>query len=223
MPDRIILWVAHGDVEKIPPILKILEENGLEIKHCDDLKAYKKLIPALIEFPDDILITADDDLYYPKNWFKQLKESYLKEPNKIHCHRAHEIGVDKNGNILPYDKWKKTIKSTDKEAFIFPTNGGGTLFPPHSLDIRSTNVTEFITQGLMADDIWFWAMGQLNGAKYVIIKNGYSKRLNRIELAGKVIGLWFVNIMEGGNDKCMDAVIKRFPVLMDKLSCNKNY
>jgi hypothetical protein len=77
-PDRIVLWLAHET--KIPKKLKKMQDAGLEIYFCDDIGSFTKLIPALINFPNDVIITADDDVYYHRDWFKILKEAYNKDP-----------------------------------------------------------------------------------------------------------------------------------------------
>jgi hypothetical protein len=107
LADRIILWLAEGT--PIPPLLKKLVKKGLEIEYCKDLKSYKKLIPALKKYPDAVLITADDDVYYPENWFEQLKNAYNMDKTKIYAHRIHEIALDQHRNILPYRKWRHTV------------------------------------------------------------------------------------------------------------------
>jgi hypothetical protein len=118
LPDRIILWLANGT--PIPSILKDLMKKGVEIKYCKDIKSYKKLIPALKQFPDDVLITADDDVYYSANWFEQLKNAYSNDKTKIYAHRMHRISFDEHHNIMPYKKWQHTINN----------GGGGGYFPP---------------------------------------------------------------------------------------------
>lgn len=68
-------------------------------KWCNDLKSYKKLVPALQEFPHDILITADDDLFYEPEWLEKLYNAYLENPQIIHCHRAHYIQLNADGSL----------------------------------------------------------------------------------------------------------------------------
>src|SRR5688500_19351966 len=41
-PDRVILWIAHQDMERLPVAVTSLEDRGLEIRECDDLRSYKK-------------------------------------------------------------------------------------------------------------------------------------------------------------------------------------
>ncbi|MCL1946985.1 MAG: glycosyltransferase family 2 protein, partial [Chitinivibrionia bacterium] len=108
-PDRIILWVAREDEENIPDTIYELVEKGLEIRFCENIKSYKKLIFSLREFPNDRIITADDDVYYPSDWLEQLIAEHKKNPRKIICHRAKGIKVDKDYKLLPYKKWDDKI------------------------------------------------------------------------------------------------------------------
>ncbi|MGL5426399.1 MAG: hypothetical protein ACRDAS_00590, partial [Cetobacterium sp.] len=59
MPNKIILWLAEDEFNRynIPFMLQKLEKKGLEIGFCKDLKSYKKLIPTLVKYPNDIVIT----------------------------------------------------------------------------------------------------------------------------------------------------------------------
>lgn len=90
-PDKLILWLANEQFPNkeldLPADLLKLKELGLEINWCEDLKSYKKLIPSLHLFPDDIIVTADDDLYYQPDWLESLYKSYLKNPDCIHTRK----------------------------------------------------------------------------------------------------------------------------------------
>ena len=86
-PDKIILWLGQ---DEFPNKEKDLTEDlikftrmGLTIRFCKDIGSYTKLIYALREFPDDIIITADDDIYYEKNWLEKLYNAYKKQPDMI--------------------------------------------------------------------------------------------------------------------------------------------
>lgn len=205
-PDKIVLYLARET--KIPSALKKLQNFGLEIHFCEDLKSYKKLLPALSEFPNDILTTADDDVYYPSDWFKKLKDAYLENPQKIHCHRAHEICLDENKNIVPYRHWRGCIQSIEYPKRLFPTTGGGVMYPPGSFNDEVFNKTAFLTLCPTADDIWFWAMARHNGREFALVKNGIS------EITGIGInddGLYKVNVGKNKNDEQIRKVIKAYP------------
>ncbi|MDR0644257.1 MAG: hypothetical protein LBG05_04990 [Treponema sp.] len=209
-PNKIILWLAYGTV--IPQILKDLTKKGLEIKYCEDIKSYKKLIPALKEFPDDILITADDDVYYPENWFEQLKNAYDDNNKKIYAHRMHEILFDEQKNIMPYKKWHHAI-TRGGGGVLFPTGVGGILYPPHSLDERCDKIEEFMRLAPKGDDIWFWAMAKLKGTEYGLVNNGCT---NFADVAPFNDGL-FVNNIKWENDRQIINVINQFPEILKKI------
>ena len=47
-------------------------KNGLEIRFVKDIGSYTKAIYAFKEFSESIIVTADDDIFYPKDWLKKL-------------------------------------------------------------------------------------------------------------------------------------------------------
>ena len=75
-PDEVILWLAKeqfpNEEKDISQKVLKLKDNGLSIKFCEDIKSYKKIIPTLREYPNEIIVTADDDLYYKENWLEKL-------------------------------------------------------------------------------------------------------------------------------------------------------
>ena len=87
-PDAVVLWLGEEEFpdkeNNLPQSVLALKRNGLTIKWCKDTGSYKKLIPSLKEYPDDIIVTADDDIYYRPNWLELLYNAYLKEPQYIH-------------------------------------------------------------------------------------------------------------------------------------------
>jgi hypothetical protein len=224
-PDKVVLWVADDDKKRISPIMENLVEKGLEIRFCKDIKSFTKLIPALKAFPDDYIITADDDVYYPQNWFKQLLDEHKKNHKKIICHRAHGIRVDESGRPLQYLLWRHFIKPNRHQSqIIFPTGVGGILYPPNCFHKDITNDDLFMKLSPMADDIWYWAMAVINReyfgdeCPYIIVENGYSQNLQDVKLLQKQDGnaLWNYNF-QGGNDKQLKAVIEHYPQVKECL------
>lgn len=169
-PDMVILWLAKEqfpNLEKdLPNELIRLQEFGLSIMWYHDVKPYKKLIPTLINFPDDIIITVDDDVFYDETLVERLYKSYEKYPEYIHCHRITKI-MNKNGNFNA--KIKKCYK---KPSFANKLVGiGGVLYPPHSLYKDVTDEKLFMELAPTNDDIWFWIMAVLNDTRIMQIKN----------------------------------------------------
>lgn len=128
-PDYLILWVAENDGQ-VPTTLIRLQDRGLHIKRCKDLRSYKKIIPTLKEYPRSVIVTADDDIFYPKHWLRELYEAYLKEPQFIHCHRAHLVTRNSNGLPAPYRAWNYgALGFAGPSKLLFPTGAGGVLYP----------------------------------------------------------------------------------------------
>lgn len=166
-PKKIILWLSKKQFnnldDDLPIEIKELEKFGLTIKWTDDdIKSYKKLIPALQEYSDYIIVTADDDIYYTTNWLKELYESYLQYPKDIHCHIITRL-KESNGKIITVPKEETMI---GKASYYNKLVGnGGVLYPRNSLHKNVLNIKEFQELAPTSDDIWFWTMAVLNGTK----------------------------------------------------------
>lgn len=161
-PDVILLWLDadNWNEENIPESLKKFRKCGLTIKFCEDIKSYKKLIPTLELFPNDLIITTDDDIFYRKNMVERLIDYYKKDPSCVYAHRAHRVGFDSDGNLLPYNNWEEEI-SNEVGPIVFPTGSGGCLYKRSLLykDICDKNLFMRLTP--KADDVWFYFMERL--------------------------------------------------------------
>jgi len=209
-PDKIIVWLADDEFncENFPIILKKLMNFGVEIKFCKNIYSFKKLIPALKEFPDSVIITADDDLFFAKNWLKKLVEKHREDPKAIVAHRFHEI-TRTDGKINPYVQWKHSVKRLGNQRDLFPTGGSGALYPPNSLDENTINEELFMKLSPKADDVWFWAMAKLRKTNYAAPEKPTSK-LYYIDFAAELSGLTIENIVNNRNDEQIKAVIDYF-------------
>lgn len=217
-PDKIILWLAEDQYPNkendIPQEVLRFKDYGLSIKWCENLYSYKKLIPTLIEYPDAIIITTDDDIFYEKDCIEKLYNSYIETPDAICCHRGHKVKIDKSGNIANYKQWKKKIKGESIDYKNFFTGAGAVLYPPHSLYKDITDIELFTKLAPKADDIWFWAMAVLNSTKIKVIKNNISD-LTYINperergLTGELT--LFSSNKKGGNDTQMENILSHYP------------
>lgn len=165
-PNHIILWLDESEFSRsnLPLSLKKLQKRGLEIMFTENIKSYKKLIPALKAFPSEVIITVDDDVIYPSNLIKILLLEHKNNPHDIICTHGHIIKFDVYGDLLPYIQWPDcpTYKSIASNSFL-QIGIGGVLYPPHSLHPDVTNSEYFMRLSPTADDLWFKVMALKQG------------------------------------------------------------
>lgn len=193
---------------------------GLTIDWCENLRSYKKLIPALEKYPDDIIVTADDDSFYRPDWLKILYDAHSENPDCIVAHRAHRIRLDTRGNLFPYVQWQFEIKSFNGSRFErysnFSTGAGGILYSKKFFhgDISRRELLKEVAP--FADDIWFWAMTVLNGTK-ILIPTAAQSKLIYVDIDTQINGetLWAKNKTQ--NDVQLKQVIEKYPELLNVL------
>lgn len=222
-PDKIILWLSLEEFPEknnsLPKNLIELEQFGLTIGWIPKTYySFDKIIHALKKFPNDILVTADDDIFYHKDWLKNLYNSYKnnKYRNIIICHRMHKIAL-KNGLPIPYNAWQHEIQNDKLDPLNFPTGCGGVLYPPHCFykDVCKedifTNTTPF------ADDIWLWGMALLNNCFFITAKNccsfKYTNIYNECNSHNKQ-NLKYYNITMNNNDIQLYKLLQQYPKLL---------
>ena len=160
----------------LPQKLLHLTTVGLTIKWTSDTRSYKKLLPILETNWNDVIITCDDDVFYPRDWLKYLLISYKAHPNEIHSSMITRL-CKKNDcfdelaeEFIPDD--------TNRSSFFNKVLGaGGVLYPPDSLNKEVLNIEAAQKLAPTSDDIWFWGMAVLNHTKIRLIENGLKKHI----------------------------------------------
>lgn len=217
--DKIILWLAKDEFpnkeEDLPNDIIELKKKGLEICWCENLKSYKKLIPALKKYPNDIIVTADDDLLYDKKWLELLIKSYQKNPEVINAHRCHRINFKNNLYSISWNSYSPS----KPEYNLFCTTGSGILYPPNVFSPEVFNSDVFMKICPTNDDLWFWAQAVLNNKKIQVIK-GNIQELNCINGTQEDC-LWEYN--QDNTNEQLQNLLKYYPTLYKKLKRNSIY
>ena len=185
-PDKIVLWLSKEQFPNkendLPEQLLKMRDSGVDIEWCDgDIKAYKKFLPALKKYPEDLLLIVDDDLVYSPELVEKLYLAHQMFPNAIIASRCHEIGKDETGRIASYKTWKKQCSYDtyqNKENWFF-TGGAGTLLPPHIFGKEIFDLDSIQQLCPWADDIWLNVNAAMNHVP--IINTAANHRLTRIE------------------------------------------
>lgn len=211
-PNLIVLWLSEEEwnEDNIPSKLKSLIKYGIEIKFCKDLRSYKKLVPSLKSYPDDIIITVDDDVIYRKNLLKDLYDASIKFPNAIICNKACYPYLEKNGEFASYNEWE------DKNHYVglcMPLGVTGVLYPPHSLFKDVTDDSIFLKLAPLADDLWFWIMAILQNTHHEVIGEDKSEGGSFDDLYQyfhKYSALTHQNSKENKNDTQIKAILQYY-------------
>ena len=222
LPNKVILYLTASQFPagKIPSELVELGKNvAFEVRFYEEnIRSYTKLIPALKDFPNDIIVTIDDDILYNKNMLRGLLHLHKKYPNAIVGHRVRHLKLN-----APYRSWKRykehryLLNSLKPKFANVQTGVGGVLYPPDSLDIKMLDFKIFMKMAPTVDDIWFWAAAVANGTKIAAIPFGEFK-LNELKKP-KEIGLFSVN---GGVDNdvnriVLENILEKYPEIREKI------
>jgi len=208
MPYKVVLWIYKKDYKYLPKNILNLQNKVFLIKKLDkDIKSYKKLIPAILNFPKKFILTADDDVYYPYKWSEKIFNSYDSSKKEIIGHRGHLINFNKYHKIQPYQKWKHNIKYKFSNKNIFLTGVGGILYPPNSFhkDYNKDKIYTKICDN--ADDIWFHFMARLKNYKFKVL-NYYNFFYSWKSARSSQISIKLVN--DGLNDISLSNMVKKY-------------
>lgn len=223
LPDKVVLYLTTSQFsDKSLPneLVQMVKENPIfEIRFYDPpIRSYTKLIPALIDFPESVIVTVDDDIIYEKHMLAKLLAWHKRYPEFILAHRVRRIILD-----APYSRWKKykwynfVLKRLHPGYKNLLTGVGGVLYPPGALKKEMLKEELFTKLAPTADDFWFWAAAVANGTKIMPIPFGY----NRPYEVGKPreISLMSINYKSGvdRNMEVLKAILSTYPEIKNRI------
>lgn len=221
-PDRIILWLAYDqfpnkEKDLTEDLLK-LKDLGLEIRWCKNLMSFKKLMPALREFTEDIIVTADDDLYYEQDWLETLYNAYKEDPSNIYVQRICRMYFKNNGEVSKHSAKERLFDLFSEPSYLnSPFGGSGCLYPPHCLSDEVFNIDCARELTTSHDDLWFWAMAVLNGTKFCEV-SGLNKQFYILdETLGTGLSKTFTADV---TLSIYDKLMNKYPQIREKLMNN---
>jgi len=211
--DAVILWLAKEEfpngLSDLPKGLVNLQRIGLTILFCEQMKSYKKLLPTLRSWPNSTVITADDDVYYPKHWLAGLLEKHRQSPNDIVAYCGRRVLLSDENGFAAYSAW--TTQGFRGTSFLnLPTGVGGVLYPPHAWSRMILDYELAKKLAPFGDDLFFHLC--------CVLANS---RVTAIDLCGKLIDLipnvdaaphlCSENIGRMRNDTALRAIAELFP------------
>ena len=212
-PDKIIVYFASDTPKNsLTNEMLQLEKYGVEFRFDEtrNLRSHTKYFYAMQEFPEDLIVTADDDLYYPSDWLESLLKSYKRHPDAISARRVHRMKRDDKGLLL-YNLWEDQCRGVRKPSNdLLATGCGGVLYPPHCLDARVFDEKNIKELCYAADDIWLKCMEILSKTPVVWAKNWEVDQLG-VESVQKE-ALSSQNVDRLHNDTCLKNVMDYYNI-----------
>lgn len=165
-PAQLILWLDDSaDLASLPRSLRRLERRGLQVKVAENYGPHTKYFGALPLAAGSALpiVTADDDVLYPRAWLDRLMRAATEHPGVINCYRASIVGMSE-GRLLPYGCWPR-CKDTHASVAHFATGVSGVHYPGPMIEALLARGTGFLTTAPRADDIWLHWVALQEGIK----------------------------------------------------------
>lgn len=220
-PDIVVLWLAESQFlnkeKDLPRELLELTEYGLTIRWCEDIGSYKKLIPSLKCYPNDIIITLDDDICYAHDTIESLYSSYQNNPTNVHAHRCGKVCI-RNDRIINIPTCYLYKEKFNGASFYYRLTGhAGVLYPPN---VFTKDVFDGFYEKLPThDDVWFWAMLVKNKIKIRQVK-GYTESVYPID-GSQIFGLCKKNNSKSkvgmSIDRAYQVIVDHYPDVMQSL------
>lgn len=193
-PDIIVLWLSQKQFprwEDVPESLRQLQCRGLTIRMVpEDYRSHKKYYYSLKEFPEDHILTIDDDVFYDTHLVERMMDAHKANPNAVITNKARRIRYDADGELLPYAQWEADTRKADN---LFVVGAGGNLYPAHCLDEMVADIDQAMRLTPVGDDIWLNAMLRLkhtpviHASYYFLVQTPVLSRHN-VELMSSNIG-----------------------------------
>lgn len=211
-PREIVLYLAQSQfpsAESVPGELRRYERQGvLTIHRVDpDIRSHKKYWFAVNQYPNQALLTVDDDIIYDSHFVEHLMQCAQRYPHTVSACYCRPMKW-KDGHLLPYSQWggQRAVQHQPSRRLFFGS-GGGTWFPAGSLKGADLPVEELCTICPTADDIWLNAVIRKNGYGVCAIRGKISVLEWRIP---QNVTLHATNNLQGRNDLQLEQVVQHF-------------
>lgn len=213
-PDEIVLYLAQEQFpakeSNLPGVLsEMIRSGNVKLRWVDDLKPHKKYFFAFQEYPNDLVITIDDDMIYAPDMIEILYNSYLRHPNAVSALRAHLMMFSERYGILPYERWilkyNRIVDCPSQQLFC--TGCAGVLYPVQLFDQALLNKEAILNHCIYADDIWLKLMEIVCDIPVVLADHQHYPQIIEGSQSTKLADM---NISERMNDKQLEDSMNWF-------------
>jgi len=200
-PDAIYIWHPQNCrrdktvVKEMPPYLQNPLIHNLKV---EDMGPITKILPSLKKEwnnKDTIIITADDDVIYPKNWVSGLVEASDKSPNSVFCYRGRNFR-DKQNPLYAHTNLVGGHRVKKNTEVDIVTGTWGALYKPQFFKEEFFDV-DLSSKFFFVDDIWISGQLKKHGVKAYVT---HTPNPITPDENNNVTSLWEINRVSDNND-----------------------
>ncbi|QIK79660.1 hypothetical protein G7077_12825 [Sphingomonas piscis] len=203
-------YLLDEGVPQLPTEIILLGEefeDRLRVQYTRNTGPYRKLLPYLEENwgLSRLVVTADDDTIYPRNWLTDLLAAHQSLGCSI-AFRGHRMVIE-DQQFAPYRTWMRSTIVQNPSLLIVGTGKDGILydtafFPKSVLDIDAA-----MRLAPTADDLWLrWNLAR-NGVPTFVINTDYRTPLDGVSYDAS---LYMTYNSNGGNNKAISDLDQYF-------------
>lgn len=190
---------------------KFAFKGWLIVEPCVNLKPGNKIIPTAKKHGDNVIVTFDDDIVYPKDRVAKLIEKHREYPNNPIAYRTRLVSFDKE-KVSPYGSWHISYGDEVPNKLNFPTSVSGNLYPANFFSDSFFDVDKYIDLSHDNDDIWTYFHVLLKGSAFV---KGGTEVVPPGVPGSQESALWKSNVSKGGNDEIIKRLEKEYGTLWE--------
>jgi hypothetical protein len=213
-PVAVHVWLCAEDQAMIEGRQRdFFMEHGVQFHETDNIGPHKKWLPLIESGQEEAFVIADDDTFYPRDWFEALVGEGAKHPDEIIAHRCHRMLLQDNGMPEAYAHWPRGVTGQKESShFLFAVGCGGTLLRPVAITEEFRNRELINKLCHRADDVWL---------KAAYIHSGYRVRKSRYDFPSldypgtTQSGLAVTNVDQGENDQQLQQVFQYFDLKLN--------
>jgi hypothetical protein len=208
-PSKVVLVLSDQEFpqRQLPKSIIRQQKRGLEILWvAENTLSYKKLLPVRAKYPDAIIVTADDDIFYEPWRLRQLYSASNEKPNTVIGHRGWALKFNDDGKLSPYVTWPLADLNTRGDRCLL-TGVGLILYPPNILPLNRLLDLDMARDICPSnDDIWCWSVAHEAGIPAYCLGNNKMKAIYRVH---QTTALHKNNVSDGRNDLQLLKAIER--------------
>ncbi|TVT30942.1 hypothetical protein [Marinobacter vinifirmus] len=182
LPDQINLWVSKepylrdkgiAQSESIDQLIGSLpaeSRSRVSVRWVPNTGPYRKLIPMLREAgPDDLIVTADDDIFYGRDWLSGLLVAYEDAGGKPVAARVRTKRINFLGKKTSYLFWNLINQPKTVQGDFIVTFGGGVVLTRAMFREQDIADDSFLKVAPTADDLWYSKLLQMHNQDVVVV------------------------------------------------------